>query len=135
VIGRVRNRIAVLGETLCPGEVFLVLLLLTTGIIALAHWSEPDPLSLLLPHWVSIAWDIVLVTGGALALGGLVFVNWLVVRIGYTLLGPASAAYATALAPHATITPIRINVAVLFALALACLWRSLQITFTIRRSG
>lgn len=132
---RVKSQIRTLGQILCPMEVFLVLLILSTGILALSHPDRVDPINLLLPHWVSIAWDIALVVGGAIALGGLLAVNWLITRIGYTLLGPAAAAYAVALIPYATMLSIRINVATLFAFALACLWRSLQITFTMRRSG
>jgi hypothetical protein len=120
---------------LCPAEVFLVAVLLMSGIVALAHYDRPDPISLLLPRWVSVGWDIALIVGGLIALGGLATFNWLVVRLGYTLLCPAAAAYAVALTPHATVLPIRLNVIILFTFALAGLWRSLQITFTIRRSG
>lgn len=120
---------------MCPPEVFLLLILLVTGSVALAHPDRPDPLSLLLPNWVSIAWDITMIVGSMISLGGLLTLRWAIARIGYTLLGPATAAYAIALAPHAHLTSIKINVATLFAFSLACLWRNLQITFTIRRAG
>lgn len=132
---RIPNRILTLLRALCPAEIFLVLLILASGVVSLTHLHRLDPISLLLPHWVSIAWNIALVVGASLSLAGLLFLNWLLVRLGYTLLGPAAAAYAVALLPYATVLSIRINVATLFAFALACLWRSLQITFTIRRSG
>jgi hypothetical protein len=132
---RARIYLRELLHVLCPAEVFLVLVLLMSGILALIHYDRPDPISLLLPQWVSIGWDVVLVAGGLVTLGGLIMLNWIVVRLGYTLLVPAATAYAVALIPHATVLSIRINVAILLAFAASGLWRSLQITFTIRRSG
>jgi hypothetical protein len=120
---------------LCPSEVFLLLVLLLSGTIAIFHYDRPDPISLLLPRWVSVGWDITLITGSIITLGGLVTLHWAVVRLGYTLLFPAAAAYAVALAPHASTLPIRINVILLLAFSFAGLWRCLQITFTIRGSG
>lgn len=121
-------------KILCPSEVFLVLVLIVSSIIALFHWDRPDPISLLLPRWISVGWNVAVLVGGLLALIGMFTLRMLVTRIGYTLIGPAALAYAAALAPHAVTLPIRINVAVLVAFALSCLWRCLQITFTIRRS-
>lgn len=121
-------------KILCPSEVFLVLLMMTSGVIALCHWDRPDPISLLLPRWVSVTWDATLVVGGLLVLVGLFTLRLLVTRVGYTLIGPAALAYAAALSPYAVTLSIRINVAVLVAFALSCLWRCLQISFTIRRS-
>lgn len=117
---------------MCPPEVFLLLLLLVTGSIALAHPDRSDPLSMLLPRWVSIVWDIAIIVGSLTCLSGLFTFHWTVARIGYTLLCPAMAAYAIALIPHAHLLPVKINVANLFAFSLACLWRDLQITFTLR---
>jgi hypothetical protein len=117
---------------LCPPEVFLLLLLLVTGSLALSHPDRPDPLSLLLPNWVSIVWDIALIVGSLICLGGILTLHWAIVRIGYTILCPVTAAYAIALLPHAHMLSIRINVATLLVFSLACLWRDLQITFTLR---
>lgn len=119
---------------LCPPEVFLLLLLLVTGSLALSHPDRPDPLSLLLPRWVSITWDIAIIFGALVCLGGLLAFQWVIVRIGYTLLCPTMAAYAFALLPHARMLSIQINVATLFVFSLACLWRDLQITFTLREA-
>lgn len=121
-------------KILCPSEIFLLLVLMMSGAVALAHFDRTDAINLLLPHWVSIGWDLSLIVGGLITLGGLLFLNWVIVRLGYTLLSPAAAAYAVALIPHATMNAIRINVIVLFAFALSGLWRILQITFAIRRT-
>ena len=133
-MGKTRLHTRLLLQTLCPAEVFLLLVLLVTGIISLAHFDRPDPLSLLLPHWVAVVWNISIISGALVSLGGLASLNWPLVRVGYTVLSPAAAAYALALTPYATMNSIRINIAVLLVFSLACLWRNLQITLMVRRS-
>lgn len=130
---RIKFRALLLIQTLCPAEVLLLMLLLMTGTVSLVNYHRPDPISALLPHWVAITWNIIMISGALTSLFGISISNWLIVRIGYTLLCPASAAYAFALVPHADLISIRLNVASLFAFSLACLWRDLQITFTLRR--
>ncbi len=129
----IRYRIKGLLETLCPSEVFLLLLLLLSGTFALFHTDRPDPLSLLLPHWVSVAWGVTIIVGALTSLTGLVMLNWLFVRLGYTLIGPAAVAYGLALTPYASVLSVKINVATLFAFGASCLWRTFQITITLRR--
>lgn len=129
----IRYRVKGLLETLCPAEVFLLLLLLLSGVVALFHVGQPDPLSLLLPNWAVVAWDISIIVGALVSMGGLVMLNWLLVRLGYTLTGPAAIAYGLALTPYASTLSVKINVATLFAFGSSCLWRAFQISITLRR--
>lgn len=130
---RIKLRALMLVQTLCPAEVFLLVLLLMTGTVSLINYHRPDPISMLLPHWVAIAWNVTMIFGALTSLFGISITNWLIVRIGYTLLCPAAAAYAFALIPHADLISVKLNVSSLFTFSLACLWRDLQITFTLRR--
>lgn len=126
--------LAVLARTLCPMEVFLLLLCVVSGVASLLSLGGPDPLSLLLPGWLVLSWRVVLLVGSLAALLGLARLNWLVVRVGYTLLGPAALAYGLALSPYLGSTSVKVSVASLVIFGLACLWRVGQVTAMIQKA-
>jgi hypothetical protein len=132
---KIRTHFHDLVTGLCPTEVFLLLFLALSGATVLFNLGPPDSLSALLPHGIVLAWETMLLVGSLITLTGLVLLEPVISRVGYTLLCPATLAYAIAVAPLVMTSTGWISVGVLITFSLSCAWRIVQITWLTRQSG
>lgn len=113
-----------------PDTVFLLALLLVTGLGQLASGTEPAAVEALVPSWMLMAWSGGLTASAGVTLAGIAWPGHLtglmIEAVGRIMLAPAATAYAVAIAVAAGPRGA-ILVGLLAALSAASVWRVWQI--------
>lgn len=114
-----------------PRAVFILLLSVFSGLTALALSAAPDTLERALPEWAVTTWSIVLLTGSATTLIGMMFqtVSGIITeQIGSVAVGATTIMYGILALNYAGINALQ-SIGVIIAWGIACLvrWGQLQV--------
>lgn len=118
-----------------PDTIFVLALLLVSGVGILAAGVEPESVNALVAPWMALTWAILLTVGAGVTLLGVLWRSptdgLLIETVGRVVLAPAAAAYAVAVVVAAGVGAATVA-GLLVALAASSAWRVRQIRAQLR---
>ena len=118
-----------------PDTIYVLALLLVSGVGILAAGVEPESVNALVKPWMALTWAILLTVGAGVTLLGVLWRSptdgLLIETVGRVVLAPAATAYAVAVVVAAGVGAATVA-GLLLALAASSAWRVRQIRAQIR---